>query len=76
MTGKNDYLEQLAAQQLLLDSLNEAIVNGVDSSQVCRIFPPEHREDATKALRALGYTEAASILESLTGTPCLRRLWD
>ena len=74
--SNNEYLEELAAQQLLIDALNEAVVHGVNFVNVCRIFPPENREEATKAFKTLGYTEAANILESLTGDPCLKRLWD
>jgi len=74
--GNNDYLEELAAQQLLLDSLNDAVINGINFMQICLIFPPEKRVDAAKAFKRLGYKEAAGILESLTGTPSLKRLWE
>lgn len=74
--GALDELADDLAKQFLLDSLNRAINGGVSFLNICLIFPPEVRKEASEALKRCGYKQSAAIVESLTGDPNLKSLWE
>lgn len=67
---------QAKAVDLLLGLLADAVNGGASFTSICHIFPPEVRLEASKAFKTLGRDNSSEILESLTATPNLQRLWN
>lgn len=68
--------KEIIARNIILRAVDEGIKSNLSFMEMGKLFPAETRMDVVEALRILGFSEAASVLQSITGSRDLGRLWD
>ena len=68
-------MDKAEAEKFLLEALEKSIIDGINFTAMCRVFPSETRPQAVDALRIVGFDEASDILKSVTGHYPRKGLW-